>query len=98
MAIDTSTLMSEIITVRTTVFICGRVLPPSHHADSTPPPRGIALAISARMVTAVRVLLFRRSAFAPALALVAFLPTRQPIISWPSGDPLDSIWEEPVDL
>ena len=50
------------------------------------------------MLTAVRVLLFRPPVLAPALALAAFLPTRQPIVSWPSEDPLDSIWEEPVDL
>ncbi len=29
--------------------------------------------------------------------LVAFLPTRQPIVTWPSEEPLASLWEEPVD-
>jgi hypothetical protein len=49
------------------------------------------------MLTTLRVAFFRRLSLAPALVLVAFLPTRQPILNWTSGEPLASLWEEPVD-
>jgi len=49
------------------------------------------------MLTTFRVAFFRRQLLAPALVLVAFLPTRQPIVAWPSEEPLASLWEEPVD-
>jgi hypothetical protein len=38
----------------------------------------------------------RRLLLTPALVLVAFLPTRQPIVTWTSRG-LARLWEEPVD-
>jgi hypothetical protein len=49
------------------------------------------------MLTSLRVTFFRRPLLAPALVLVAFLPTRQPIVTWPVQEPVPSLWEEPVD-
>ena len=49
------------------------------------------------MFTTLRVPRLRRLLFAPALVLVAFLPIRQPIVTWTSREPLARLWEEPVD-
>jgi hypothetical protein len=49
------------------------------------------------MLTTSRVPFLRRLLLAPALLLVAFLPTRQPIVTWTSREPLPRLWEEPVD-
>jgi hypothetical protein len=49
------------------------------------------------MITTFRVAFLRRLLLAPALVLVAFLPTRQPIVTWTSQEPFASLWEEPVD-
>jgi len=49
------------------------------------------------MLTTLRLRFLRRLLIAPALVLVAFLPTRQPILMWPSQEPVPSLWEEPVD-
>jgi hypothetical protein len=49
------------------------------------------------MLTTFRIALLRGLPLAPALVLVAFLPTRQPIVTWTSREPLARLWEEPVD-
>jgi len=49
------------------------------------------------MLTTLRVTLFHRSSLAPALVLVAFFPTRQPIVTWTAQEPVPSLWDEPVD-
>jgi hypothetical protein len=49
------------------------------------------------MLTAVRPSRLRRLLLAPALALVAYFPTRQSITT-PTPNPVDSLWEEPADL
>jgi hypothetical protein len=49
------------------------------------------------MLTTFRLALLRRLLLAPTLGLVAFLPTRQPIVTWTSQETLACLWEEPVD-